>query len=108
MFDSLEMSRRRMFRFGLYAISAAGVAMGLSPRRVKAQDLPQLSEDDATAKELQYVHDGTASARTDASQECANCTYYKGGAGDAWARCDLFPGKVVNGKGWCKVWTAKS
>ena len=27
--------------------------------------------------------------------------------GDAWRPCQIFPGKLVNAKGWCSVWAPK-
>jgi hypothetical protein len=32
---------------------------------------------------------------------------YKGKPGDARGGCNLFAGKSVNSKGWCKVWAKK-
>jgi hypothetical protein len=103
-------SRRRALKNSMLAV--AGV-VGLGPaifpaRGLRAQDLPQLSEDDATAKALKYTHDATASERPSDDQLCNNCMYFKGTPSDEWAGCDFFPGKAVAGKGWCSSWTAKS
>jgi hypothetical protein len=86
------------------------VVSGMVPAgRLAAQDdLPHVDESDPTAQSLKYMHDATQSERTDSSQLCNNCLYFKGSAGDEWARCDLFPGKQVNGNGWCSAWTQKS
>ncbi|HLT90168.1 MAG TPA: high-potential iron-sulfur protein [Woeseiaceae bacterium] len=108
--DEFSPSRRRALRNSLVAVAGlAGLgALGVSPvTRVRAEDLPKVSEDDPTAQALAYTHDATTSARTDPNQFCNNCLYYKGTADDAWARCDLFPGKLVAGPGWCNAWTAK-
>jgi hypothetical protein len=32
----------------------------------------------------------------------------QGKEGDEWRPCNLFPGKLVNAHGWCKVWQAKA
>jgi hypothetical protein len=40
-------------------------------------------------------------------QKCANCLQLKGTEGDAWRPCNLFPGKLVNAEGWCKVYIKK-
>ena len=36
-------------------------------------------------------------------QHCGNCLQLPGNDGDAWRPCNLFPGKLVNANGWCKV-----
>lgn len=76
--------------------------------RLRAADLPKLSEDDQMAKALQYKHDATESARTDDSQFCHNCQFYAGSESDEWAGCQLFPGKAVKGEGWCRSWAKKA
>lgn len=104
-------TRRSLLKRGIVAV--AGIA-GAGPliftvSKSYADDLPKVSEDDATAKALQYTHDAsTSSARTDTTQFCNNCIYFKGDEGDASARCDFFPGKVVESLGWCNAWTAKT
>jgi hypothetical protein len=41
-------------------------------------------------------------------QKCSNCLQLKGTEGDAWRPCNLFPGKLVNAEGWCKVYVKKA
>lgn len=77
-----------------------------------AAELPQLSEEDATAKSLGYIHDtsmvdGSQYPRHQASQQCSNCALYQGGADDEWAACSIFPGKAVKNTGWCNVYAPK-
>lgn len=107
--DNFSKSRRRVLKTSLVAVAgAAGLGSAVFPSRLRADDLPQVSEDDPTAKALEYVHDAsTSETRTDSNAFCNNCLYYKGSKSDAWARCDLLPGKLVNGNGWCNVWTKK-
>ena len=62
--------------------------------------MPQISEDDARAKSLNYVHeaaiiDGAKQPRFKAGQACSTCAHYQGKAGDEWAGCSIFPGKAV-------------
>ena len=38
---------------------------------------------------------------------CANCLQLTGKEGDEWRPCNIFPGKLVNANGWCKVWVVK-
>ncbi len=40
-------------------------------------------------------------------QKCANCLQIKGVDGEAWRPCNLFPGKLINAEGWCKVYIKK-
>ena len=100
--------RRLMLQRGTLGLAAAVASGALPWIQSQAADLPKLSEDDPTAKQLKYVHDAsTADGRSDSSTYCDNCRYFKGGQSTAWAKCDLFPGKLVNGKGWCNVWANK-
>jgi hypothetical protein len=41
------------------------------------------------------------------SSHCANCVQLTGKEGDEWRPCNIFPGKLVNANGWCKVWAPK-
>lgn len=82
-------------------------------RDAKAQDLPQLALDDPMAQAMKYVHDASTvdpSTRNNpaADQDCANCALIQGNDGDEWRPCQIFPGKVVNAKGWCSVWAPKA
>jgi hypothetical protein len=104
---SFSRSRRSVLRGSVAGAAAALLAGVLPASKLRAADLPEVSEDDPTAKGLKYVADATKSARPDASQLCNNCRYYKGAASAAKAPCDLFPGKSVNGNGWCSAWMKK-
>ncbi len=108
---NLPFSRSRRVLLQGSALGLAAMVGAALPARLRAKDadLPRLSEDDATGKALKYTHDATKSEdRKDAKAFCHNCRYFKGKPDDAWARCDLFPGKLVAGKGWCNVWAAKT
>ena len=71
--------------------------------------LPHVGPTDPVAVALSYVESGKA---VDAKkfpnfkpeQKCSNCLQSKGKDGDAWVPCNLFPGKLVNAKGWCKAY----
>jgi hypothetical protein len=41
-------------------------------------------------------------------QHCGNCLQLTGKEGDTWRPCNLFPGKLVNVDGWCKVYVKKA
>ncbi len=98
-------SRRHFLKLAAGTASVAAVAgvTGLFPKLAQAADLPHLAEDDPMAKALHYVHDASAStnAKYKKGDDCSNCQFYHGKAGDKWGPCDLFPGKVVNAHGWC-------
>ena len=64
------------------------------------------------AKSLGYVEDATkvdakANPNYKAGQHCANCLQGQGKPGDAYIPCNIFPGKLVNANGWCKVWVKR-
>lgn len=88
------------------ALGATGLVAGTVAPWAQAGDMPRLAEDNETAKSLKYVHDAAQSERPDDSQFCHNCRYFKGDAKTGWARCEIFPGKLVNAEGWCSVWAA--
>jgi hypothetical protein len=93
---------------GLAALPAAGLV-----RDAAAQGAPaHLDEKDPLAVAMGYVHDAK---QVDASKvpqykagsTCANCLQLTGKEGEQWRPCNIFPGKLVNADGWCKVWVAK-
>ena len=67
----------------------------------------KITEDDPMAVALGYVHDATTADRGDnTTADCTNCFQYTA-TEDDWGTCNIFPGKLVAGPGWCKVWVAK-
>lgn len=82
--------------------SVIGLTLGGVALRASAEELPQLDPNDGTAKALGYVHKSEVDG-----QICDNCMYIQGAEGKEWRPCLLFPGKAVNGKGWCKGWVKK-
>jgi hypothetical protein len=100
--DSMIESRRRFLKTAAGTAAVAAVA-GIMPRLARAADLPHLSPSDPSAQALGYVEDAgkATNAAHKAGADCANCLFFEGKAGDAWAPCKLFPGKDVAGKGWC-------
>jgi hypothetical protein len=100
---------------------AVGVAAGaIASRSAEAQTKPapaagglvKLEETDANAKALGYLHDAKKvdakkNPNYKAGQLCSNCLQIQGKAGEAWRPCTLFPKKLVNANGWCKVYVKK-
>ncbi len=95
---------RRLF---LCSLGTGVVAISLSTLTRQgialAAETPKLGLEDPTAKALQYVHESP-----DAAQLCVGCQLYTGTADAEWGPCAIFPGKLVNAKGWCKSWIAKA
>lgn len=82
-------SRRRFLKVaaGTAAVAAMG---GILPRIARAADLPPLSPTtDATAKALDYTEDAakTTNAKHKAGDDCSNCMFYQGKAGDKRGPC---------------------
>lgn len=99
-------------RHALKLLSASVLAIPLANLAARgtavAGELPQLSEDDPTAKALSYVHDAAkapAGKRKDGTY-CKNCNLIQGKEG-TWRGCSIFPGKVVNENGWCAGWVGR-
>jgi High potential iron-sulfur protein len=83
-----------------------------APPAPAANALPHVLATDPLAVALSYQESAKA---VDAKkfpmykpeQKCSNCLQLKGTEGDAWRPCNLFPGKLVNSEGWCKVYIKK-
>lgn len=103
-----KLSRRQLLQGAL--LVAAVPAATLVGREAVAEE--HLSEGDATAKSLAYVSDASkvdpkANPTYKPGQTCANCIQFTGKAGAPHGPCNIFPGKLVKAKGWCKVWVLK-
>jgi hypothetical protein len=91
---------------------AALPAAGLIGEAAAQGSVPHLDEKDPLAVAMGYVHDAK---KVDASKVpqykpgslCSNCLQIQGKDGEQWRPCNIFPGKLVNADGWCKVWVAK-
>lgn len=101
--------RRTLFTIAL-SLASLPFTKGLIIPPAVAAELPHLSEDDPTAKILNYHHNATQAPRADKSgvrpakeQFCHNCRFIKSDNGE-WRPCQLFPGKAVNANGWCASW----
>jgi hypothetical protein len=104
-----KIARRQFIQ--LSAVAAAGCLVRPGSE-AKAQDLPQLTEDDPMAMALKYTPDAStvdpeSRVQAAADQTCANCAQLVGDEGDAFRPCNIFVGKTVNVNGWCSVWVLK-
>lgn len=102
------LTRRRFVK--TVGAATAAVTTGFTAGTASAADLPRVKEDDPMAKALHYVHDARTvdAAKRFSDRYCNNCALYAGNAADEWAKCSVFPGKVVAGQGWCQVWAPKA
>jgi hypothetical protein len=99
---------RRIFILEMTAALASSL---LVSEKVLA-DNAVLEESDPAAQGLGYKKDATKVDKAKYSnyaegQSCANCAFYQGAPGSMSGNCPLFPGKLVNGPGWCKSYTKK-
>jgi hypothetical protein len=98
-----NITRRALMKGGLVAGALVPVAGLFINTAAYGGDSPALDPSEPTAKALNYV---TKSAKAD--QNCANCSQFKGKAGDAMGPCAIFPGKSVASAGWCSGWLKKA
>jgi High potential iron-sulfur protein len=112
------MSRRealKNFALGAGSLLAVGTTAKAAADAGKASsyaNLPHVTPTDSVAVALSYQESAKA---VDAAkfpnykpdQHCGNCLQLTGNEGDTWRPCNLFPGKLVNAGGWCKVYVKK-
>jgi high potential iron-sulfur protein len=105
-------SRRAILKGGLIAGTLVP-AFGLMGEGIAASALPALDTKDPTANALGYLDDTTkvdasANPTHKADQRCDTCAQFIALAGEARGTCNIFPGKTVANKGWCKTWSKKT
>lgn len=103
--------RRSLLKGALAGLAAIPVVTVFG--RADAAAAAKLDPNDAQAKALGYTAnsatvDAKANPNHKPDQLCNNCLQYQGKATDAEAPCTIFGGKLVDGKGWCKVWVKKA
>ena len=106
--STIDQKRRRALKLLSAGVAALPFAHLATRGTAIAGDMPQLSEDDPTAKALIYVHDAAkapAGKRKDGTF-CKNCNLIQGKEG-TWRGCSIFPGKAVNENGWCAGWVGR-
>ena len=103
--------RRSLLKGALLGVAAVPVATLLS--RTADAAAGKVDPNEPQAKSLGYVEDATkvdakANPNYKAGQMCANCLQaptYK--AGMTEVPCNIFAGRNVAAKGWCKVYVKK-
>ena len=107
-----DLTRRRFLATVAIAVPASAALVNVAAAQAP---LPKLDPNDPSAKALLYVPDASKvdtknplAARFAAGQNCANCSQIQGKPGEAFRPCAIFPGKLVDAKGWCSVWAKKA
>jgi len=111
------MSRREALKnlaLGAGTLLVAGTAAAAEAAKPAASyaALPHVTAADSVAVALSY-HENAKTVEAakfpnyKPDQRCGNCLQLTGNDGDAWRPCNLFPGKLVNAEGWCKVYVKK-
>ena len=107
--SSHRIPRRSLLKHALLGIAAAPAAGWLS----RAESAPvKLDVNAPQAKALGYVEDASkvaakANPTAPPGQACPNSLQSQGKPGEALLPCNIFPGKLVQAKGWCKVWVKR-
>lgn len=99
---SITTPSRRVFLIAAAACAATPAARAAT----------HVDEADETAVALGYHHDAS---KVDAAkfpkhqsgQHCANCSFFQGADGDAWAGCAMFGRKQIAAGGWCNAWAKR-
>jgi High potential iron-sulfur protein len=110
---SESLSRRGALQRLALLIGVAGAAGAELSPAARAAELPHLSPSDPNAMALAY-HESAATVDAKQfstykrGQSCDTCLQLQGRQGDPWRPCNLFPGQLVNAKGWCRVWVPKN
>ena len=107
-----DLISRRDALFGLALGAGTILASGAIRTRAADAGLPHVSPSDPVATSLSYHEsaktvDAAKFPNYKAGQQCSNCLQLTGKDGDQWRPCNLFPGKLVNAGGWCKVYVKK-
>lgn len=106
-------SRRAILKGGLIATTLVP-ALGMLNQASAAPVPPPLDTKDATANALGYVEDTSKvddkanPTHKAADQRCENCAQFTAISGESRGVCNIFPGKSVANKGWCKTWSKKT
>lgn len=97
---------------GTLLVAGSAVAAEAAKPASGYAGLPHLTPADPVAVALSY-HENAKSVEAakfpnyKPDQHCGNCLQLTGNEADTWRPCNLFPGKLVNAAGWCKVYVKK-
>jgi hypothetical protein len=102
--------RRALLKGALLGVAAVPVASLLSRSALAAGG--KVDPNEPQAKSLGYVEDATkvdpkANPNYKAGQICGNCLQAQVKAGAEYVPCNIFAGREVHTKGWCKVYVKR-
>ena len=97
---------------GLTLAAGALLAANKTQRAAADGGPPHLLPTDSNAVALAYHEDSSkvdekAFPNYKPDQKCSTCLQLQGKVGDPWRPCNIFPGKLVNANGWCRVYVKK-
>jgi High potential iron-sulfur protein len=97
---------------GLTLAAGALLVANKAQRAVADAGTPHLLPTDSQAVALAYHEDSSkvdvkAFPNYKPDQKCSTCLQLQGKVGDPWRPCNIFPGKLVNANGWCRVYVKK-
>jgi hypothetical protein len=101
--------RRTVLKGALLGVAAIPAAALVG----RAEAAPaKVDPNEPQAKSLGYVEDASkvdakANPNYKSGQHCGNCLQAQVKEGEAYVPCNIFPGKLVNTNGWCKVWVKR-
>lgn len=101
--------RRTLLKGALMGVAAVPVSALLS--RTADAATGRVDPNEPQSKSLGYIEDATkvdakANPNYKPGQICANCLQAPKKDGD-WIPCNIFAGRDVAAKGWCKVWVKR-
>ena len=102
--------RRTLLKGALLGVAAVPVTALLGRAAQAASG--KVDPNEPQAKSLGYVEDAAkvdakANPNYKAGQVCANCLQAQVKEGAAYVPCNIFAGRDVNAKGWCKVYVKR-
>lgn len=113
--SNICISRRQLLGSALAGLASIPVTVDSARAQAKpaAGKLPPLNANDPAAKALAYAPDATkvdakANPMYKKGQVCANCLQWDEKTALSQGKCKIFPGKLVAGNGWCKVYVKKT
>jgi hypothetical protein len=105
-----KIPRRTLLKGALLGVAAVPVSALLS--RTAGAAAGRVDPNEPQAKALGYVEDASkvdakANPNYKPGQLCSNCLQAPAKPGAAELPCNIFAGRNVAAKGWCKVWVKR-
>jgi hypothetical protein len=106
--SNFDQQRRMVLKLAVTGVAAVPLGTLVAQGSAWGGELQHLSEEDPTAKALNYVHDAKDApvVKRKEGTYCKNCNLIQSQQGQ-WRPCSIFPGKTVNENGWCAGWVGR-